>query len=259
MANVTIRGSLLPFLQDTAYDFDPTRGYIFRLNYKGASQQQMLNLQQDYVRNGIACRLIFHQGDAASLEVEDSTQQFTLDVWQLLANEESRDGLSHPVLLNYLDEDDIALMRQHLENNDEIVDVFTGSGDLAAFNGTPVPGFYELQQRGATDYRRGNYVLKHTTNAPNRWTSNIADVGVDQIYTPAQLLSEVQDSGLWINPIPGRLAYKIANIPTQGPESEYLWGWLKSGSTETTAANNRIEISTEYTLELWSIQYYAPY
>lgn len=253
------RGDPTPFLQDLVYEFDPQRGHITRLFLRGASQTLMSNLRQDYVRNGIACRLTYHQGDTASLETEDSTQQYTLDTWQIVGNEESRDGLSHPTVLALCSDDQIALIRQHLNNEDKSSDVFDTGGDLNALQGTAIPRFYSLQQRGSTEYRHGQYVLRHVTNAPSRWNSNIADFGVDQIYTPAQLLTEVQDSGLWIYPLPARLAYKIGHIPIPTFQAGYQWGWLKGASTETTAANNRIEIATEYVLEQWSTDYYAPY
>lgn len=259
----TIRGSLLPFLQAETWDFDPARGYAHRLDYKGASQAQMLALQQDYVRAGIACRLAYHQGDTSSLSVEDSTQQFTLDSWQMMANEESRDGLGHPSLTSALANGgyDVEVIlqktREHLANNESPQTLFAAGGD---FFGAPaiLQRFYRLQFRGATEYRRVQYVLRHTTNAPNRWSRNISDIGKDCIYTEAQLLTEVQSASLWIYPLPYRLAYKIAAIPAPTAQANYLWGWLKDGSTETTAANNRIEITTEYVLEQWSTDYYAP-
>jgi hypothetical protein len=261
--NITQRGTLLALLQSETWDFDPARGYIHRLTYKGASQGLMLALQQDYVRAGIACRLVYNQGGTATFEVEDATMQYTIDVWQLLGNEESRDGLTHPnlaaaIIANGDDPDKlIASARQHLEQKDDPPSLFAVGGDFH-FAPAALQRFYSLQTRGSTEYWRGQYVLRHTTNAPNRWDSNIADFGVDRIYTPAQLLSEVQNSGLWIVPLPGRLAYKLASIPTPTFLSDYQWGWKKGASTETTAANNRVEIATEYVLEQWSTDYYAP-
>lgn len=258
MDNIVYRGSLLPYLQDEVWDFDPTRGFIHRMNFKGASPAQVLALQQDYARLGIACRLAYNQGGTAGLEVEDSTMQYTIDVWELVGNSEARDGLSHRKLLALATNEQIAMIRQHLENNDKPSDAFQDP-DLEAKAGTLVQTFYELQQRGSTEFRQGQYVLRHKTNAPNRWGANIADFGVDQIYTVSQLLSEAMSSALWRLPLPGRMAYKIARLPPPTYNTGYMWGWLKSASTETTAANNRVEISTEYTLEQWSLAYYDPY
>jgi hypothetical protein len=255
------RGTRLPQPQSEEFDFDPTRGFLHRLHFRGASWNNMTALQQDFVRAGISCRLVANQGDTATLEVFDSTQQYTIDSWEIVVNEEGRDGLSHPGLINALttaslDADKIiASARQHLQDNDDPKALFEPGGD---FDGAPaiLKRFYSLQVRGSTEYRRAQYCLRHRTNAPNRWAANIADYGIDDIYTYAQLLAEVQNSGLWVFPLPSRLAYKIGRIPVPTFQPNYLWGWLKSASTETAAPNNRIEITTEYVLEQWSTDYY---
>jgi len=265
MPSVTIKGSLIPFLQSQSWDFDPQRGYIHRMEFRGASQDQMLFLQQDFVKNGISCRLVYQQGDTATLEVDDSTQANLIDVWELVGNEESRDGLSHPTVLGIIPlsitEATIGQMRSDLEANETTASVYNAllaasyPADLAA----TLARFYSLQQRGSGEYRRQQYVLRHTTNTPNRWNSNVSDVGVDAIYTTAQLISEISNGALWVFPCPGRLQYKISNIPVPSAQAGYLWGWLKGASTETTGANNRVNICTEYSLEQWSTDYYVPY
>lgn len=255
-----INGSLLNQLQSEAWDFDPQRGYRHTLSYRGATPLLMLALQQDFARAGIANRLVYEQGSVCVLEADDSTMQYTIDVWQLLGNSEAISVFNHPIVRERMTEDEIALLRQSLENQELPSKVFAPAPcKLCKFKGTEIERFYSLHQRGSTDYKRGQYVLRHTTNASSRWTTNLADVGVDQIYSPAKLLTEVQDGGAWIYPLPTRLSYKIAHIPAATPQPNYLWGWLKSSSTETTAANNRIEISTEYTLEQWSTDLYVPY
>lgn len=260
-----VRGTNLPSIQRTSWDFDPVRGYLVTQEFRAASQTQMLALQQDYVRLGIQCRLTYEQGDTATLAVEDATYAYTIDSWEIVGNEESRDALSHPTLWNEIEAlgadvpTIIALMRSHLNSEDPPSVPFGTGGDLATYANTGVEVFYNLQLRGSTEYRRQQYVLRHKTNAPARWTVNIADFGIDQIYNTSQLLAEVQSSALWVFPLPVRMAYKLSNIPAPAPQVGYLWGWLKSASTETTSAHNRIDIQTEYTLEQWSLDYYAAY
>lgn len=258
----TINGSLLPYLQWSERDFDPQRGFIYRYFFKGASQFLMQGLQADYVRNGIACR-IHYEKDTATLDVEDSTQANPIDIWQIIGNEEQRDALSHPELLDILTDDQISDVRNELgfvpaTTPNDLLNMLVATG-LDATDAATVARFYALQRRGQTDYRRQQYVLRHTTNAPSGYAVNVADVGVDHIYTVAQLLTEVQNSNLWVVPLPNRLAFKISNIPVPIAQPNYLWGWLKGASTETSAANNRIEIQTEYVLEQWSTDYYQPF
>jgi hypothetical protein len=260
-----IRGSLEPFVQNEAFRFNPTTGYLHLLDYKGLSYDQMLAVQQDYVRAGIACEISISKG-VSTMTVEDATQQYVIDSWQVVGNEEKIDGFSHPTILEILgsidsDYDNYASLRNALESNQKPSDLYNDlvNGGFSDDDAQTVVAFYSLQQRGSTDYRRGQYVLKHTTNVPNRWGVNISDFGVDQIYSPAQLLTEVRDTRLWILPLPPRLVYKLGVIPPLGPQDGYEWGWLKGASTETTAANNRVDITTEYMAELWSLYYYDSY
>lgn len=275
-ASVTIiRGSLAAFLQRETYKYDPLRGFTHTFSFKGASQANMLALFNAYTTQGIACDLTYEH-DIALLDVDDQTQQYTLDNWQLLGNEESRDGLSHPALLAICSAEQIAELRTGIENAalpastntvDQIIAKILAGGSLASITDagqkTVLTAFLGLQFRGSTDYRKGQYVLRHTTNAPNNFVQNVANTGVDTIYTTAQLLAECQNSSFWINPIPAGISNSIGFIDTEqrpATQPDYLWGWLKSTSTYNTAANNRIEITTEFTLEQWSILpngYYA--
>lgn len=264
---VIIRGSLSPYLQASTFDYDPTRGWLYHYDYKGASQTLMAALQATYVASGIACRLTYHQGDTASLDVQDSTQQTAIDRWEMLGNEESRDGLSHPLLTAILSDEEIGQVRAGIQNIDSssttpISDITDAIVGLAGADLATTEAFIGLQLRGSTDYQRGQYVLRHTTNAPNRYAVNVADLGVDKVYTTALLLTEVQDSSSWVYPLPARVAYKISSIPVPSAQTNYLWGWKKSVSTECNAPYNRIDIVTEYVLEQWSIQdngYYRVY
>lgn len=266
-------GNVFPQGQRITYKSDPSRGFSTIADFKGFSQTQLLAQYNQYVANGIACELTLYE-DIGTLHVDDSTQEYTIDSWQILGNEESKDGFSHPSFLAALEGSTgdkfvtsgvaLAQMQTFLSNDastDDVDDYLFVHGYSGA-NSDIIGQFYTLKLQGATDYRQGNYVLRHTTNVSNRWQANISDFGIDEIYTPAQLLSEVSDSGLWIFPLPGRLQYKLAAIPPLGPQDAYLWGWLKSASTETNAANNRIDITTEYTSELWSLApdgYYSAY
>ena len=71
------------------------------------------------------------------------------------------------------------------------------------------------------------------------------------------LIAETTNAGSWVFPLPGRMAYKISNLAAPIVISGYLWGWRKLPSTETTAAGNRIDITTEYWLEQWSTFIYG--
>ena len=277
-ASTIFRGDTSPQLQWQKREFDPQRGYVYYYDLKGLSQAAMILTQNQFSAQGIESSLTLEH-DIAMLSAVDSTQTFTIDSWQVVSQDESFDGLSHPNLLTALNGslDVIAAMREHLDINDSLL-VFENdpayvkwsSNNPGASAISAVSQFYLLQQRGSTEYRNPQYVLKHTTNAPANWQGNpgqtqgnVADVGVNTIYTPAQAFSEVTNPALWILPLPVRLQTKLGFVPVQVPQPadpvQYLWGFLKSPSTESTSANNRVEIITEYTLALWSTILYTPF
>ena len=275
----SIRGITVPIFSKQISRFDPVRGWIYTYFYAGTDQAGMIQLANDFSLNGVANTLTLEK-DMATLEAIDSTQEYTIDSWEILANEEIRDLFSLPSIVQGISTyvaygtqaytNVFTAIRQHIDNNDQAQALFTDNNLTAFFNamgplnavGNNILDFYNLYIMGTTGWRNQQYVLKHKTNVSNRWTVNVADYGINNIYTPAQLLAEVSSYGLWIFPLPARLQYKLANIPPTAPPvnaANFLWGWLKSGSTETTEALNRINIETSYNLDLWDLEIYPAY
>ena len=126
-----------------------------------------------------------------------------------------------------------------------------------AITGASDPRSLQIQleiQKGQVEYAKPAYVLRHTSYCSQNAYYNTATSGTEQIYTTAQLLSEV-GSG-WTYNLPGRLYSKIASIPVQfAPADEaafYRWGWKKTISREVVQSNFVVEVETEYALALWS-------
>ncbi len=118
--------------------------------------------------------------------------------------------------------------------------------------------FAEEYFRGRTNYLHSKYTLKHTTLAPDTYSSNVAEFNIEQIYSIAQLLTEVQSNTLWILPLPGYLAYKILNYPVPiGMPSNYTWGALKMRSNAVTAARGRIEMTQSYLIDAVAVPTYG--
>jgi hypothetical protein len=271
-----VKGNWYPQLQLQRAKFDPLRGWGYQYRWKGANQTLMLPVFADCANAGMACDCTFEK-DMAVLEVTDSTSEYTIDSWEIHANEEVRDLFSLPVIVQAVGNDvgygangatDVfTAVREALAANDtltQLVDALNTFPDLSGTSIGYLEYIYTMYQQGTTGFRRQQYVLKHKTNVSNRWSANIADYGIDNIYTPAQLISEVTNYGLWIFPLPDRLVYKLLAIPVPVSSGflsgeNYLWGWLKSGSTETTEALNRINIETDYVLELWNLSLYPAY
>ena len=118
--------------------------------------------------------------------------------------------------------------------------------------------FFEEYARGRTNFAHGKYVLRHTTLAPGNYSASVAEFNIEKIYSISQLLSEVQNSSLWIFPLPAYLAYKILNypVPVNMPPN-YTWGALKMRGNAVVAARGRIEIQQEYLIDAISVPTYG--
>ena len=244
--------------------WDPTRGYSELIDYKGLSQQAALDLFQTYIGLGVACEVVY-ENDIAEVHINNSTQEITIDSWEIMGDEAQSDFLLHPTMLSNLTLTEIQELRQYLNEGLTSDQVFADMGAWEDLQNTAVERIYAAIFNGQTEYLTQKYVLRHETSFSGRSTANIADVGVNQIYTIASLLSEVQNSSLWAFPLPDRLAYKISNIlPPYVPygysaPQNYVWGAFKSTSTESTVVNNRIQIRTDYSIDLINADAYATY
>lgn len=289
----TVKGSPLPQNFRKSGRFDPTRGYVYTYDWKGADQQLAENLWQWYASQGIATTLTF-EADKAELVAIDSTSEYSIDSWEIVANEIQLDLFADPDFLAaistfvntatyanaWLEDNDepvptvydiIADLRQNLQNNVQVRSLANDSMLTPIFDDDPevwswIADYYWRQQQGAESFEVVQYVLKHKFNISNRSGLFIYDFGTNQVYTPAEMLSEVSDYSLWIFPLPPRLQFKLASIPPMtappaalGYPESYLWGWLKSGSTETTEAQNRVNVEVNYSLYLWDTYIYDPY
>lgn len=121
--------------------------------------------------------------------------------------------------------------------------------------------FYDLYANNQTHYRAATYACRHTTSAPAYWSRNVADVNVNRVLTQAQFLSETTNAALWLFPLPGRLQYKLAAAfaaftTVHWSRPNYLNGWLKSPSAESSVGRGRIEIQSHYLLDQWSTDLY---
>jgi hypothetical protein len=111
--------------------------------------------------------------------------------------------------------------------------------------------YIDSYQLGVTNFMRGKYRLRHTSNIPAQWNVSVADYNVEEIYTITQLIAECT-SGSFIYPLPNYLSYKILNFipdPVSAWTPYYTWGALKGKSDAQTAVNNRIELQTEYLID----------
>ncbi len=135
-----------------------------------------------------------------------------------------------------------------------------GTGEWTSANMIKLKQYFDSFQLGVTNFMRGKYKLRHTSNIPARWSVSVADFNVERIYTIPQLIAECTGAS-FIYPLPNYLAYKINhfipdNVAAWTPY--YMWGALKEKSDAITAVNNRVEIVTLYEIDNISQLLYSP-
>lgn len=267
-----IRGTLSPLQQWWEANFDPSNGYVYRAEYQGFDLARMTTLSNYYTALGVAATLRYHAG-VATLTLTDSTGEVVIDKWEMELEDERPSIFENLIFLSYVNASAnpgrvVTMMRNALQNGDPLNSAWdtlsTDQNFVAASAGAnlaKLKQYFDDYNLGVTNFIRGKYRLRHTTNAPSRWQVNIADFNVERGYTIAQLLNEVQNTALWVLPLPGYLAYKITNyyIESLGSpaRANYSFGALKLRSNAVTAANNRIEICTDYIIDLLNTNLYA--
>jgi hypothetical protein len=309
MAKATFRGTISPLQQWYERNFDPSSGYTYRTEFRGFDFFRMQALSDQYTRLGMSAVLRTEAG-MSMLTVTDATANVLIDKWELGVDEERPSIFENLIFKNLIknatDPSTVVMMlRTALQNGDPSssgwnyltqnpligVDAnnnptSTPNGNAAnflnalggTFTGTPawmtqLKQYFDDYNLGVTNFIRGKYRLRHTTNAPARWNPqagfsigvnpfnpywNIADFNVEEIYTISQLLAEVQNFNYWVLPLPGYLAYKILNyvVPDLSATPQYIWGAVKSMSNAVTAANNRVDIETQYLIDAVSTNLY---
>lgn len=260
----TIKGTLVPQEQRFSERYSPTSGYTREIEWKSFDRARIQSYANRYARKGCEYSLDVVHG-VATLHAIDTTGNVTIDTWEIGVSETLVSSILNPRNITNAGAGRVEMIARAIKDGSTIeaaalaLEADTGdiySGDIT--DNEYAVRLYNRMQAGDDSFFFNQYVLRHTTNAPSRWGSNVADANVGRIYTTAQLLSEAEDASAWIYPLPGRLSYKIQNIPVPaGIPNDRLWGWLKSASAESTAANNRINIVTEYKLGSLSTDEYA--
>jgi hypothetical protein len=229
--------------------YDPQRGLQIRIPWESAGDN-LRGLAAAYQQARVAYELeatplksrLVATASGGQLGIPD----LTTDTWQILGNEIQKGLLEHPDVVAAIPADvRDKIYKAELSGTDEA----SFSPALSAY----ASKVFDRLRRGATHYALGQYVLRHTTNVSNQYGNNVADFNIERIYTTSQLIGETTNSNSWIFPLPGRLVFKLQNITAPTAKTDYLWGWRKLPSTETTTSGNRVEITTEYWLEQWDI------
>jgi hypothetical protein len=259
--SVTRRGTNLPLLQSVVRKYSPTTGYVEEFEFAGHDETQFSALAQQKYAAGYEYEWATRYGHQ-TMRVVDTSGQVAIDSWEVGMNKLSPSTFKNPRNIANVPEADLTIIKKFAQQDADYPSYATALAAITADEHSQA--LLARVHEGSDSYYASGYVLRHTTNVSNRYQVNVADQNVDLIYGTSELLSECQNSNLWNFPLPGRLAYKVQSLSTAfisryGTRDRYEWGWLKSGSPESTAANNRVNIVTEFEFFQWSTDEYGQY
>ena len=262
-----IAGTLQPLRQRFTRKFSPSNGLVESTEWMGFGEAEMVALSQQVADSGGEYDFTNALG-VYTLTATDTSGAVTIDSWEIGAQDEIVASTKNPLNIANCATGELDVIARAIRNGSTIAEAAIAmraddsGGTYPSTLGAYAARLYQRLLTDSTGFFDSKYVLRHTTNVSNRWGLNIADINVNCIYSTAELISEVQDPTLWIAPLPGRLAFKINAITSSfisryGTIADFQVGWLKSASSENTAANNRVNIVTDYKFYRWSTDEYA--
>ncbi len=250
-------GTLSPFLVSTQVSHDPTRGLIVRPRYRcvGDNMGGIANVYYA-ARVGYEWEKSAHKSEftATISGGQAGLPDDAKDNWQLMANEIHKDLFTSKICSDGIAGDAKFASKvegafaAYKENDFDGANEIRDSVDSSVLSEFDTMIF--LLGKHVDSFYVGQYVLRHSINISNFYTASLpGDGSVEHVWAPGDLLSAFA--------IPAYLSQKISSIPEPDFQARTLWGWRQLPSTASTAAQNRVDVSTEWWLDLWSTDLYA--
>lgn len=242
--NIAEQGRRISWSRQTGYDTE--RVFIAEMqaalgimySFQAPGEADTVELIDN--QNGTATILARYNTDGSSGQTEEAPTT----LWEIVSNTGEKSIYEHPRTLT-LPLEVIQAIRTAVDNNGD--PPYTPVGGNATW-------LYDRAGKGQDKYFFASYAVRLTQTVGNTFSQQISDNNVLNIYTTAQLFNEAQGNG---TPIPARLRFKLENIPTQ-TATGFVWGYLKQPSTENQVGGGKIQIITEWILELWDALTYTP-
>lgn len=257
MSGPIINGSRNAVIRSTQVNFDPVRGLIMETEYESAGDNlagvaailRNQNVSHTWNKNGhhSTLRATFSGGQGGLPDAQQIN-------WQLFANEIQKDIFQSQFALDGLAIYD-GLLADVRQSKALIDDEGFESAEAAAIRAAVPSGavsYYDSLLNslliGQTSFATIQWVLKFSGCISNFYTGSVpSQAGANKIFTTSDIL----DFGL---PVP--IANMIDTIEAPSSVSGFTWGWRQLGGTATTNAHNRVELSTEWWLDLWNNTFY---
>ncbi len=279
-----INGRIGPIFQGTEYEWDPINGERRFELWEAYPSSDLLGLMDSAKTAKIPHSLSEREGTGQLRIMVNSSEaggggenaEEPVDSWQVLGDEVSKSIFDHPgaIYFEHLSPGAMTRIKEIVADIKE--NGYTAAAVAVSISGDPLAvidpdnnlamRMIRLLLKDQDQYSEAHYVVRHSRTVSATYTGDTDDTFVGLIYTTAQLIAECTRSGLTTQ-IPTRLQSKINNI--DGPSflysgslllpdrvSGYRWGWKKLPSSESTVAGNRVEITTDYVLDLWNVDFY---
>lgn len=261
------KGDLGPIPQGYSFDYDPREGFNFQKPLRGtlavmlgySAQLYAARVPHSFTQDGPDAEIVIR---SSRFNDSDNNEETPIDDWEVQANTDHHDLFEHPkaIAIEAAEKGALAKIKKAVQdyNDQTLVDptITIAGGPAIVLNANRL---IRRLVRGGTQFARPQYVLVHTQAISTAYQKNIDDSFVEQIYDFNQLRTEITDSSLVVK-CPGRIIAKLEAAfnglkPTLDAEdaTHYKWGFLKEPSPERLIAGNRIQITTSYTLEMWSL------
>lgn len=267
MGRIRATGTLNLIQQPTEVDFDPVRGFIMHLRYRGIGTTAATLGFNTFLNQRIACKAKLSPV-ISELEATISGGQYGFGDtpqtnWEVLGNENEKSISESGIALagEAAFPGTLLLLRQ-IQNAVDSGEIDTTDPDLQGqveeSLGVTIPDaqWAYLQTlmgfiaRGQTHFKQGQYVAKLTTSVSNFYPGTFFIGSAETLWTTAQILALGQ---------PEAIANVIESVPEGTTHPNYLWSWRQLPPRAVTGAYNRVEVSVEWWHEEWSTQLYTPH
>lgn len=237
MAAIII-GNRIPAQPVTRIVSDPTKGTVTTVEYVSNGQDDLKGLAKAAISAGSK---IEYTGYPHFSQLAVSNPGFTgfseekiepIVSYQLVTTQTTKDIKEHPRVLA-IDHDSLQRALQLAKDFKDGIPLPTS---LNLTLNDDVTQLFNLLIHGVTSYSINSHIARRTVSVPITGISAAASVVAPAGFTSA-----------------------VAAIPINGPNdgARFKWGWRKTGSQFVVAANQRVEISTEWALAGWSLLLYS--
>jgi hypothetical protein len=189
--------------------------------------------------------------------------------WEVAATEERRDMREHPVITDLVRDMDALSTKlgtnslldviKSAEDRTQLL-IIPGLGELPPAAAVKFGQLYDALLRGQTHFAWPHYTLRFNATVGASFNGAINDDGALRVYSASDIISQFNNF-----PMYARTQARVVALQAFDPSTlfapagvtglaGYTWGWLKKPMSETQLKDFKIQLSTEWDLDLWETE-----